>query len=81
MTQLASESLDRRLGGFERMVLRAHLLCCRSCRRYFGQIKVLHQAFHDLVPFEHDCEADAVDPGPALPDEVRERIKRRLNQE
>jgi hypothetical protein len=78
MTRLASESLDRDLGRLERIALRSHLLYCASCRRYVRQIKVLRRALGRLAAH---LEADEPLPGPALPDDVREKIKRRLREE
>ena len=75
MTRLASESLDRDLGRIERVALRTHLLICAPCRRYFRQIKTIGQT---LRRFTTAFETDAPTTGPTLPDEVRERIKRRL---
>lgn len=81
MARLASESLDRDLAGAERIALRSHLIYCRACRLYSRQIEALHRALRDLAPLD---PSTGVDPGirndgNGLPDEVRERIKRRLN--
>ena len=80
MTRLASEALDRPLGRLERVALRVHLLTCTSCRRYARQIRVLGRA---LRTFADRAAADDAPPppGPLLPDDVRERIKRRLREE
>ena len=77
LSRLASDSLDRRLGRFERLALRAHLLSCGPCRRYFRQIRLLGPALRRFGA-EVEPRDDATGPGPALPDEVRDRIKRRL---
>lgn len=77
MTQLASESLDRDLGRLERIALRAHLLYCGPCRRFVRQIKILRRALGRLAA---RLESDDSLPGPALPDDVRERIKRTLRE-
>ncbi len=78
MTRLASESLDRDLDQVERVALRSHLLYCAACRRYLRQIKTLGQA---LQRFTSRLETADPLPGPPLPDNVRERIKRRLELE
>ena len=74
-SRLASESLDRDLGTMDRLALRSHLLCCRACRRYRRQIGLLREAMRRLAP-----RAESGDdlPGPALPDDVRDRIERAL---
>ena len=82
MSRLASESLDRDLGRLERVALRSHLLYCVPCRRYLRQIKTLGQALRRLADrVETETEVEDHLPGPALPDDVRERIKRRLKGE
>ncbi len=48
-SRLSSESLDRDLGGLDRLALRSHLLCCSACRRYRRQIGVLRDAMRRLA--------------------------------
>jgi hypothetical protein len=78
MTHLASESFDRPLGRLESVALRTHLLYCGSCRRYSQQIKVLRYALRRLST---RLETDDPLPGPSLPDDVRDKITRSLNEE
>lgn len=75
MTRLASESLDHDLGRTERAALRLHVLYCRGCRRYLRQITLLKNALRGLSARVED---DRLLPGTALPDDVRDRIKRAL---
>jgi predicted anti-sigma-YlaC factor YlaD len=75
MTRLASESLDRDLGRAERLALRSHLLYCAACRRYARQIVFLRAA---LRRFASRVETDQPLPGPGLPADVRDRIKRAM---
>jgi hypothetical protein len=77
MARLASESLDRELILRERMALRLHLLYCAACRRYERQLRLLRFAMRRLAT---RLETDQPLPGPALPVEVRERIKRALRE-
>jgi hypothetical protein len=77
MARLASETLDRKLIPRERMALRLHLLYCTACRRYERQLRLLQLAMSRLA---RRLETDQPLPGPALPDEVRERIKRALKE-
>jgi hypothetical protein len=77
MSRLASESLDRNLGRPEWVALRLHLLYCAACRRYLRQLKVLRCGLRRLA---RRLEAEELLPGPALPDDVRERIKQLLSR-
>ncbi len=74
VSQLASESLDRRLSMFEGLTLRLHLFKCDMCSRYVRQLKFLQRACADA---DDDKLTDAAE----LADEARERIRIRLNQE
>jgi predicted anti-sigma-YlaC factor YlaD len=78
MTRLSSESLDRDLGRLERIALRSHLLYCAHCRRYDRQIKGLGDALRRLST---RLETDDPLPGPDMPEEVREEIKRKLRED
>ena len=78
MTQLASESLDRNLGLLERLALGAHLLYCSACRRYLDQVNLVRDALRTLA---RRMEAGQPLPGPGIPDEVRDRIKRAISEE
>jgi hypothetical protein len=77
MARLASESQDRDLALRERIALRLHLLYCAACRRYERQLRLLRCAMRRLAT---RLETDQAIPVPALPDEVRERIKRALRE-
>jgi predicted anti-sigma-YlaC factor YlaD len=77
MTRLASGSLDRDLSRLERVALRSHLLYCSACRRYVRQIALLRAAMRRLVT---RLESGEPLPGPALPDDVREHIRRALGE-
>ncbi len=74
-TRLQSAALDRRLGLFDRIGLRCHLVLCKWCRRYGSQIKFLRSAAHDHAPDKQPS------PAQGLSLEARERIKRRLRAE
>jgi predicted anti-sigma-YlaC factor YlaD len=79
MTHLASESLDRDLGRLERFVLRAHLLYCSACRRFLKQLALVHLAARKLVT-QPESDLPVPVPGPDLPAEARDRIKRALKK-
>lgn len=73
MSELASASMDRALSPTERFALGSHVLYCTACRRFRRQIVLVQRA---VRRFSTEIERDT--DGPALPDEVRERIKRAL---
>jgi hypothetical protein len=71
---LASRELDESLGGLERVALWGHLLVCRSCGRFRGQIRLIRAAIR-LRERRHP------DPPPdddALSPEARRRIARAI---
>jgi hypothetical protein len=71
--RLSSEALDHPLAVHDRIAVRLHTLACASCRRYRLQLRTLRKATSHL--------AERLDPpGPPLPDEVRERLKRKLGE-
>ncbi|MDX2186428.1 MAG: zf-HC2 domain-containing protein [Opitutaceae bacterium] len=43
VAKLASASLDRPLSLRERMAVRVHLPLCEACKRYTGQLRLLHE--------------------------------------
>ena len=47
LTQLASESLDRRLSLKERILIGLHIGMCVLCRRYHRQLRVIHEALKE----------------------------------
>jgi predicted anti-sigma-YlaC factor YlaD len=75
MTHLASESLDRDLDPLERVILKAHLLYCSGCRRFLKQIALVRLAASQLAM---RTEADLHVPGPDIPTEACDRIKRAI---
>lgn len=75
MARLASESCDRPLTPRERLRLRLHGLICRWCRRYARQIAWLHAAAPRLLEEPPQLHQRA------MPEEFRDRLKRRLRDE
>lgn len=71
---LVSQGLDRRLRLGERLRLRLHLAMCRSCTHFATQLRFLRRA---AAALSARSEART---GRALPDDARERIRRRLRQ-
>ncbi len=73
VTQLASESLDRKLSLKERIGLRFHLMMCKLCTRYVRQLKFMHQACSGMD------EIRGKGPGDRLSEDARDRICDQLN--
>lgn len=46
VTQLCSQELERPLGLWERMSLKAHLMMCDGCSNFRGQMTTIRQAVH-----------------------------------
>jgi hypothetical protein len=79
MSRLSSESLDRDLGAMERLALRTHVLYCTACRRYLSQIKLIRGTLRQLRG-RLKTDEDPL-PGPRLPENTREKIKRALEEQ
>lgn len=65
--RLQSDALDRELPMLKQVGLRIHLVLCRWCRRYGGQIRFLRRAARS----HSDAAAQAV---PSLTQEARQRL-------
>jgi len=78
ISHLASESLDRDLDLLERFALRSHLLYCTACRRFLQQVEFIRQALGKL---ELHLEGDSSLSGPGMPQDVRERIQRAMDED
>lgn len=74
VTQMVSESLDRKLPLHQRMGIRVHLFMCKFCSRYRRQLLILREA----IRLQERLGEDKGSPI-ALPPEARERIKRSFN--
>ena len=74
VSALVSESSDRDLPRSARVAVGLHLAYCFACRRFRRQAAFLRRAMGRLLD---DLEGG---PGPTLPPEASERIKRRLRE-
>lgn len=74
-SHLLSQSQDRRLPWPQRVGLRLHLMMCRACSRFAGQLALLRQA---VTILGRQIENDA---GIALSEEARHRISGKLRQQ
>ena len=46
-SRLISDSMDRPLAKYERVSLCLHLLLCRNCRHFAGQLKIMRQGIRE----------------------------------
>lgn len=75
VTQLVSESMDRKLPLGKRMAIRVHFLGCRFCRRFKRQLLLIRKAgqhYKDNVVEEQAQNDHSLSP------EAIERIKQSL---
>lgn len=70
---ILSESLDRELSLYKKVIVKLHLTACPPCVRYLKQIKFVSEA-------SHKCDEKLLksEPNIKLSDESRERIKNLL---
>jgi len=71
VSELVSQSLDRKLSLSERLRMRLHLMMCRMCTNYQRQLQFVRHAVRQL---------DQHAPPTPLPDDAKERIKKRIEQ-
>jgi len=76
ITQLISESMDRKLTLRERITMRLHLKICVLCGRYLKQLMYVREAVHHHAAH---LENGASPEPPSLSEEARERLKRALS--
>ena len=72
---LLSASMDRALTLRERLPLRLHLRVCAACRRFKTQLLLLRRALRRRARL---IEEQSAANDPALPPDVRARLKRNL---
>ena len=75
VTQLASESLDRKLALKERIGLHFHLMMCKLCTRYVRQLKFMHQASSGMD--ENHVKGSAAQLSESARDRIRNQLDRR----
>jgi hypothetical protein len=74
-TGLMSESLDRELTRCERLAVKLHALCCRSCRRFGRHVAVMRDAIRSRI----EADLSAL-PSASLTPEQRRRIQGTLSE-
>jgi hypothetical protein len=75
VSQLVSESLDRKLPLWQRVQVRMHLLMCRFCSRFRKQAIFLRDAARYYLSAIEESDTGT---GTALSPEARDRIKQAL---
>ena len=73
VSQKVSESLDRKLPLYERMMIRIHMMMCRYCARFQQQLFLVRQIARYTEPLENVTE-DSV----KLSEDARTRLKQTL---
>lgn len=76
VSELVSQSIDRRLSLIEWMQLRMHLLLCDACSRFKRQAEFLHAAAREYAQRSLLAAQQWT-----LPQATRERIRRVLQNE
>lgn len=72
-SRLVSESLDRRLPFFKRLLLRVHLRMCKYCHRFERQLVQMRAISRHI-----NQHLNTLDTPESLSDEARERIRSAL---
>jgi len=73
VSQLVSQSLDRRLTWKERMAVRMHLIICKYCKRFEQQLHAMRKAIKRMATeVEQD---DTIQ----MPSDVKARIADKIN--
>jgi hypothetical protein len=78
--QLMSESLDQKLPWSKRMAFRLHAIGCRSCRRFFRQIRLLRSAAETFQGVPVDAPESPAQKTSSLSPEARQRIEQALQK-
>lgn len=74
ISQLVSDSMDRRLSWRQRLGIRFHLLMCRYCSRYQKQMFLLRRLLRQQV------KPHQVSSLPALDEAGKDRLRRIIDQ-
>ena len=73
-SRLVSESMDRRLPVFKRMLVWLHLRMCKYCHRFERQLLKIREISRHI-----NHHIDHLDSAVTLPDEARKRIRAALS--
>lgn len=75
VTPKIGESLDRRLGPWDRLVMKLHLFTCDRCGRYLRQLRFMSETFHE----HSELIADPPNAKLEFSSDAKSRMKKRLN--
>ena len=64
VTRLLSDAQERKLQHKEKMSLYLHLMWCRACRNFSGQMKILRHITHTYVHGKTATDLDRPDTPP-----------------
>ncbi len=78
VSQLLSESMDRKPTFWERVGLRFHLSMCKLCKGFSRNLQQLREAARTHA---RDLQDDATDDDVTLSTEARERMKQVLKRQ
>jgi len=73
VSRRVSESMDRKLPLYQRMLIRMHLLMCKYCARFRRQVVMLRKLCRS-----HRLNENFSDPNASLSPDARERIRQAL---
>ena len=75
ISQLVSESMDRKLPLYRRLGIRFHLMMCKLCTRYEKQLQFIRDAAH------HFSKASGTDElSCPLTEDTKNRMKKEINK-
>lgn len=73
VSRRVSESMDRNLPLYQRMLIRMHLMMCKYCTRFRRQVMILREFCRSRHLDEHVLDSAAT-----LSPDARERIRKAL---
>ena len=76
ISKKVSESFDRSLPLYQRMMIRIHLMMCKYCSRFKKQLVIIREAIRS-----EDENAAGLGGASGLSSDARDRIKRSLQEQ
>jgi len=78
ISKKVSESFDRSLPLYQRMMIRIHLMMCKYCSRFKEQLVVIREAIRSE---DENAAGSEPEDSAALSSDARDRIKRSLQNQ